>query len=51
MNYKQSSNSMNEAIKSNIRSRDSTRKHPGGDKYYVKVKDQNGQEYEIRYFF
>ena len=45
--------SLNQAIDSNVRDRDSTNRKckQSHDKYQVTIKDDKGQEYTIKYYF
>lgn len=53
LNYNQTSYGINQAIKTKLSDRDSTKSTAKNwaDKYKVKVKDEHGNEYEIKYYF
>lgn len=46
-----SASSLNQAVECKLRDRNSIRPCMKNDKFFVKVKDEKGNEYEIRYFF
>jgi hypothetical protein len=48
---KYNANSINHAIETRVMDRDISKPRIQKDRYNVKIKDDKGKEYEIRYFF
>jgi hypothetical protein len=42
---------INQGVECKLRDRNSTKPSSKNERFFVKVKDENGKEYEIRYFF
>jgi len=50
LEIKYAAQTVNQAVESGLKDRDASRRFIKADKYYVTVCDENGIEYEIRYF-